>query len=253
MRKIIIKKLTQEELKNWNKNKLAEWKKNAEFWIKIIRKNLDPYRLKITNKAILEFLKNNQKLKILDAGCGEGYLSRTLVKLGHKVWAIDSCPELIKAAKELETKKPLKLKYILSDFRKTNLPNSFFDVVISHQTINEIENPAKAFKEFCRILKKNGRIIMLFLHPCFEIEPKKYFQKTKIKKSYYLVSGIKSPSSYFYLHLPLSEWIHLLIRSGFLIKKIEEPHPSLRLLKNDKWWKNNFKRPLFISIEAVKV
>lgn len=239
--------------KSWSREKRKEWQKNAEFWIKIIRRGLDPYRLKITNKAILRLLKSDKKLRILDAGCGEGYLARTLAKLGHKVWAIDFCPSLIKAAEKLEKKELLGIKYLLEDFREIHLPTSFFDVIVSHQTINEVENPQKALKEFYRILKKRGRVILLFLHPCFEVEPSFYFHKLKIKKTYYLVSGIKSPSSYFYLHLPLSGWIELLNKTGFLIKRISEPHPSRTLVQKNRWWKDNFKKPLFILIEAVKV
>ena len=214
---------------------------------------MDPYRLKITNRAILELLKNDKPLRILDAGCGEGYLARALAKRGHKVWAIDFCPELIKAAEKLEKKEFLGVKYFLDDFRKTHFSNSSFDVVFSHQTINEVENPEKALEEFHRILKGGGRMILLFLHPCFEVSPEFYFQKLKIKKPYYLVSGIKSPSSYFYLHLPLSQWIKFLNETGFLVKSIAEPRPSLTFIQKDRWWKENFKKPLFILIEAVKV
>jgi len=253
MRNVISKNLTLEERKKWKKGKEKEWRENAEFWIKIIRKGLDPYRLKITNKAILEPLKGDKNLRVLDAGCGEGYLSRFLAKLGHKVWAIDFCPKLIKAAEKLEKKKLLGIKYLLEDFRETHFSDSFFDAVISHQTINEIENPKKALKEFYRILKKRGRLILLFLHPCFEVDPKFYFHKLKIKKSYYLVSGIKSPSPYFYLHLPLSEWTELLSREGFLIRKIKEPRPPLELLKKNNWWRKNFKKPLFVLIETIKI
>ena len=252
MRKIIPQKLTKKITKEWLKEKRKEWKKNADFWIKIIRENLDPYRLKVTNKAILESLKSKKNLKILDAGCGEGYFCRILAKKGHKVFGIDFCPELIKAAEDLEKKNPLGIKYSVGELKKTNFPPSYFDAILSHQSINEIPNPEKTFKEFSRILKKEGKLILLFLHPCFEIDPQLYFQKVKIKKSYYLVSGVKSPSPYFYLHLPLSEWIRLLIKSGFLIKKIEEPHPPQNLLKKNKWWRENFERPLFILITAVK-
>lgn len=261
MRKSTYQNLTEKEIKKWKQKKGKEWKKNADFWIKIIRENLDPFRLVVTNKAILKALDREKNLKILDAGCGEGYLCRILAKKGHRVFGIDSCSKLIKAAKDLERKKPLGIKYSIDDFRKTNFPSLFFDVILSHQSIIEIANPRKAFKEFSRILKRRGRLILLFLHPCFEINPQKlknipfssvYFQKTQIKKEYYLVSGIKSPSCYFYLHLPLSKWIELLTKSGFLIEKIKEPHPSLTLLKTDKWWRENFERPLFILIEAIK-
>lgn len=259
MRRIVFKNLTKKEIKNWGKEKEREWGKNADFWIKIIREKLDPYRLKVTNKAILDCLKDKKNLRILDAGCGEGYLCRAAAKLGHQVFGIDFCPELIKAAKDLERKKTLGIKYFVGDFRRTKFPASFFDIVLSHQTINEIENPQKAFQEFSRILKKEGRLILLFLHPCFEIYQQRvknlsliYFQKSKIKKDYYLVSGIKSPSPYFYLHLPLSQWVEILTKNGFLIEKIKEPHLPLKMLVKNKWWRENFKKPLFILIEAIK-
>jgi 2-polyprenyl-3-methyl-5-hydroxy-6-metoxy-1,4-benzoquinol methylase len=250
-RKISLKNVSRQEKNKWKKEKEKEWQKNANFWIKIIQEKLDPYRLKITNQAVLKFFKKGQKKKILDAGCGNGYLSRILAKRGFQVYAIDFCSELIESAKKQEKKNPLGINYILGDLRKTKLPSSSFEAVLSHQTINEIENPEKAFQEFSRILKKNGQLVLLFLHPCFETQPEKYFQESKIKKSHYLVSGIKSPSPYFYLHLPLSQWSYFLEKNGFIIKKIEEPCPSAKLLKK-KWWKNNFKKPLFILIEATK-
>ena len=252
MKKSIPDILTEENIKKWGERKKKEWEKNANFWIKIIRENLDPLRLQVTNRAILESLKGKKNLRILDAGCGEGYLCRSLAKQKHQVFGIDFSPKLIEAAKDLAKKKPLGIKYLVGDFRKTSFPSSYFDTILSHQTINEIPNPQKAFQEFYRILKRRGELILLFLHPCFEVEPEKYFQKVTIKKSYYLVSGIKSPSAYFYLHLSLSGWIELLTNSGFLVKKIGEPHPPKKILKKNKWWQKNFKKPLFILIQAAK-
>lgn len=256
MKKIKLKT----NFKNWEKEKKKEWKKNAQFWIKIIREKRDPFRLVVTNKAVLEILKKEKNLKILDAGCGEGYLCRILAKKGHKVFGIDSCQELIKAAQQLEDKKPLGIKYFLGDFRKTNFKNNFFDVVLSHQSINEVENPEKAIKEFWRILKKGGKVICLFLHPCFDFLPHQtkklfsllYFEKVKVEKGKYLVGGLFSPSPYFYLHLPLSKWIEFFEKNNFKILTIKEPHPPFLFLKKNKWWRENFSKPRFILIVAQK-
>jgi SAM-dependent methyltransferase len=262
MRKYSYKNLTPKEIKQWRKKKEKEWDKNAGFWIKIIREKLDPYRIVITNKAVLLPLKGRKNLKILDAGCGEGYLSRILAKKGHRVVGIDSCPQLIEAAKDLERKKPLGIKYFVGDFRNTNFPSSYFDVVLSHQSIHEIENPEKALKQFARVLKRKGRLICLFLHPCFEINESNsgkndfvslYFSRVQVRKGKYLVSGIWSPSPYFYLHLPLSGWINLFKKAGFLIYDIKEPRPPANLLKKDRWWKEHFKKPSFILIDAIKI
>jgi SAM-dependent methyltransferase len=257
MREILLKG----SLRNWEDEKKKEWEKNASFWTKIIRQKLDPFRLVVTNKAILNSIPKGKKIKILDAGCGEGYLCRLMAKRGHIVFGIDFCQELIEAAKKLERERPLGIKYFIGDFRKTNFPPSFFDLIVSHHTIVEIFNPEKAIKEFWRILKKKGRVICLFLHPCFDFLPSdlrgehfafSYFQKRKIEKGKYLVGGIFSPAPYFYLHLPLSGWSKIFQKNGFSILRIEEPHPPLGLLKKDEWWKKNFYKPRFILIEAEK-
>ncbi|PIS38664.1 MAG: hypothetical protein COT34_02435 [Candidatus Nealsonbacteria bacterium CG08_land_8_20_14_0_20_43_11] len=241
--------------------KKTEWQKNADFWIKIIRNNLDPFRSLVTNKAVLDPFSKEKGQKILDAGCGEGYLCRKLAKRGQQMFGLDFNLQLIKAAKQLETEKPLGIKYFVADIRKTGFPASFFDGIISHQTIHEIENPEKALREFYRLLKSGGKLIVLFLHPCFDFGSEEvkntplsvmYFQKTKIKKCFYLVGGIKSPSSYFYLHLFLSQWFNLFTKAGFQIAKIEEPHPPLKFIKQNSWWKNSFNKPRLILFEAFK-
>lgn len=248
------------KIKSWQKLKKKEWEKNASYWIKIIRENLDPLRLIVTNKAILQPLKEKKGLKILDAGCGEGYLARVLAKKGHQVWGVDISEKLIKSARDEEKRKPLGIKYFVGDFIKTNFPSGLFDVVLSHQTINETFFPEKAIAEFQRLLKNKGKLILLFLHPCFEFGERRlgqrfnvsdYFQKKLLKKKF-LVSGLWSPVPGNYIHLPLEKWIEIITENGFLISKIAEPHPLLNLIKKNKWWQKNFKRPLFILIEAIK-
>ena len=154
------------------------------------------------------------------------------------------------------------IKYFYGDFRKTKFPSSSFDVFLSNHTINEVPDPQRAFKEFRRLLKKNGLLVCLFLHPCFDFIFEKmktntfssaYFQRGKITHGRFLVGGVRSEAPYFNLHLPLSEWSKLLKKNGFYISTIEEPHPSLKLLEKDKWWKESFNRPRFILIEAKKI
>jgi|GEM_PF-1157421 len=248
----------------WEKEKKEEWEENASFWIKIIREQLDPFREVVTNRAVLDVIEKSGDKKILDAGCGEGYFCRILAQREYRnVFGIDSSPTLIQAAKELEQKQKLGVNYDKQDFRDTDFPDSFFDVVVSYQTIHEIPNPQKALKEFSRILKVGGRLVLLFLHPCFDISTAYidkdlppsvfYFNPVKIKKDYYYVGGEKSPHSYFYLHLPLSRWLTLIHSQGFSQTQIREPHPPLDLVKKEKWWKNSFRQPRFILISSQKI
>lgn len=260
MKKKTYKIINSQTKKEWERKK-KEWKTNARFWIKIISEKLDPFRLELTNAAVLEHFKGKKSLTVLDAGCGEGYLCRALAKMGHKAYGIDFNEALIEAAKNQENKNPQGIRYSLGDLKKLPYPNSFFDAILANHAVNELDDPKKAFQEFRRVLKPKGRAVMLFLHPCFDLNPgdlknnfvSRYFQKIKVTRECFIVSGIRSPSSYFYLHLPLSQWIKLLTNAGFLIEAIKEPNPARGVMQKSKWWKENFKKPLFILIQAVKI
>ncbi|MBD3208068.1 MAG: methyltransferase domain-containing protein [Candidatus Nealsonbacteria bacterium] len=248
----------------WEKEKEKEWEENASFWIKIIREQLDPFREIVTNKAVLSAINKDKNNKILDAGCGEGYFCRILAQEGHgEIFGVDSSSALIQAAKKLEQKQKLGINYDKQDFRSTDFPDSFFDIVVSYQTIHEIPDPQKALEEFSRILKVGGKLVLLFLHPCFDISPAYiekdlpcsvfYFNPVKVERDYYYVGGEKSPHSCFYLHLPLSQWITLIKNQGFVLSQIREPRPPLDLIKEEKWWKNSFQHPRFILISSQKI
>jgi 2-polyprenyl-3-methyl-5-hydroxy-6-metoxy-1,4-benzoquinol methylase len=82
---------------------------NAEFWIKIIRKGLDRYRLELTDQAVLEAIGPSAGLRVLDAGCGEGYLSRYIARTAAETCGIDLCSALISAAADERDRQGLDL------------------------------------------------------------------------------------------------------------------------------------------------
>jgi len=248
-------------MENWEKQKRKEWETNADFWIKIVEEGLDPFRLKVTNRAVLSYFKKNPKknCKVLELGCGEGYLAREIAKRGYKVSGLDFCSSLIGKAKEVEKKKPLKIKYFCRSAANLSIfPKNSFDFIVSHHFINELFLPGKTLKESYRVLKPGGENIVLFLHPCFDLQGrgsswnvKEYFER-KILHKKFSVSGIYSSWEINYLHLPLEGWIKMFKDSGFLISDIKEPHPDKKLFE-EEFFDKNFKYPMFILIEAVKI
>lgn len=47
---------------------------NADFWVRIIREQLDRYRTDLTDAAVLAALGDVAGRRVLDGGCGEGYM-----------------------------------------------------------------------------------------------------------------------------------------------------------------------------------
>jgi 2-polyprenyl-3-methyl-5-hydroxy-6-metoxy-1,4-benzoquinol methylase len=79
----------------------STYDENADFWVQIIRGNHDRYRTNLTNNAVLNAIGPADGLKVVDAGCGEGYMARELASQGADVLGVDSSTNLIEAATAL--------------------------------------------------------------------------------------------------------------------------------------------------------
>lgn len=104
------------------------------------------------------------KETILDASCGEGWLSRKLYNLSSNIFAFDISEELIKEAKALNSK----IEYCVSDATKS-LPykENFFDYIFWNLGAHDILELSPVYKNFYKILKPNGRLFVLIINPYY--------------------------------------------------------------------------------------
>jgi SAM-dependent methyltransferase len=91
------------------------WDTNASFWVQIIREHRDKYRNDLTDPAMLEAIGQPDGLAVLDAGCGEGYLSRILARNGAIVTGVDSATKLIEAARAQNLADELPVSFDISN------------------------------------------------------------------------------------------------------------------------------------------
>ncbi|HYT39987.1 MAG TPA: class I SAM-dependent methyltransferase, partial [Acidimicrobiia bacterium] len=143
------------------------WERNAEFWIRIIRGRLDPFRTEVTDAAVMRAVGPCRDKVILDAGCGEGYLTRRFAGRGAHAFGIDRSAGLIEAAVAAGGTGPRTARFLLADLRSLPLVTGSFDAVVCNHSLNELRYPQTAFAEFARILKPGGCLVVLILHPCF--------------------------------------------------------------------------------------
>jgi ubiquinone/menaquinone biosynthesis C-methylase UbiE len=112
-----------------------------------------PGRLEIIAKYLYKKFLNKKNAKVLDLGCGKGYLLYELLKLDKNldIYGIDVSKYAIKNAKP-EIKKKIKMQDARS---KLQYKKNFFDLVISINTLhnfNLIEN-ISSIKEISRVSK----------------------------------------------------------------------------------------------------
>jgi len=95
-----------------------------------------------------------EAIKILDTGCGDGYLVNQLRKKGLDAVGIDLSNERVSYAR-----KRYGNHFGVSSIYELKFEDNYFDLSIASEVIEHLEDPAKALKELKRISKK---IILTF-------------------------------------------------------------------------------------------
>ena len=237
---------------------------NASFWVQIIREHRDKYRNELTDPAMLHTIGEPAGLDILDAGCGEGYLSRILAKKGANATGIDSSTKLIEAARSQNLADVPSVSFDIGSVDDLPYPDSAFDLVVCNHLVNDLFDPSKPISEFARVLRSSGRLVILMLHPCFYNKHAERDQATNgmIASSYFdirsveqtfEVGGLTSPAANIAWFRPLEFYTEELRKSGFAITSLTEPHPSPEQWRTDGWWRKGFTRPLFMLLTAQKL
>jgi ArsR family transcriptional regulator len=104
------------------------------------------------------------RLTIVDLGAGEGTLSQLLARNARKVIAIDNSPKMVAFGSNLAKKHGFKnLEYRLGDLEDPPVAKDSVDLVLLSQALHHAIKPERAMKSAHRILKKNGRIVVLDL------------------------------------------------------------------------------------------
>jgi ubiquinone/menaquinone biosynthesis C-methylase UbiE/DNA-binding transcriptional ArsR family regulator len=104
------------------------------------------------------------RLTIVDLGAGEGTLSQLLAQRARKVIAVDNSPRMVEFGSKLAKKHGVKnLEYRLGDIEDPPIARNNVDLAILSQALHHAIKPERAIKSAHRILKKNGRIVVLDL------------------------------------------------------------------------------------------
>jgi len=134
---------------------------------------------------------------VLDAGCGNGSLSRGLNRFGCEVLAIDVSSSVDVAFKHFAVEGNDRTHFVQGDLLNPPLRHDFFDVVYSSGVLMANPNTFDALRAIAKALKPGGRIyIWVYGHePGLAHKLKEVFRRTISP----LPSGVK--------HLIVSLWL----------------------------------------------
>lgn len=116
---------------------------------------------KATNPWCLEQIKRRHSsvsdLKVLDVGCGGGFLTLELSSRGYKVTGLDVSEDILDVGRARDPEKLV--NWVNGTAENMPLPAKYFDVVCMMDVLEHVVDPLAALKEVARVLKPGGTFI----------------------------------------------------------------------------------------------
>ena len=225
------------------------WNANADAWTQLARAGYDIYRDYFNTPAFFRMLPAVGGLLGLDIGCGEGHNTRLLAERGARVTAIDIADVFIAHAKRVEEQAPLGINYRVASAIELPFADGAFDFATGFMSFMDVPEADRGLQEAYRVLKPGGFLQFSITHPCFDtphrrnlrdatgktyaIEVGDYFRNLEGEVIEWLFGAAPPEATQ---GLPkfktprftrtFSQWLNLLIETGFLLERVEEPRPD---------------------------
>ncbi len=148
----------------------------------------DTYQAQVIAPNIVRLIAPKKGQRILDLACGQGYFSKLCAETGAEIIGIDQSSVLVEKAKANATAHEL---YIVGNVETLDAYKlEQFDTVFSVLALENIKNISAVMEGVRQVLKKDGKAILVLLHPAFRIpqytdwgfDTKKTAQYRKVEK-----------------------------------------------------------------------
>ena len=202
---------------------IASWDRNADAWARAIREQRIPSRIAATDRAILDAVRRTQHGRVLDAGCGEGWLARALGAEGYDVTAIDASEALIARARELGGGRfsTTTFEDIIADARVASGPYEV--IVLNFALLGERIAPLLA--ALSTRLSDKGVIIVQTVHPWTAGGDQPYGDGWRVETFDAFGGDFAAPMPWFFR--TLASWVSEIAAAGLTVQRLEEPvHPQ---------------------------
>ena len=155
------------------------WNYRANSYSKSNIEELNNFKRDAWLKILLENAPKKEKLRVLDMGAGPGFFSILMSLAGHEVTAVDVTEEMLENAKHNAKHFDLDMNFVQIDGVNLPFEDNSFDFIISRNVVWNLEYPKEVFKEWKRLLDKDGRVVYFdanwYLHLFDENQNKKVF------------------------------------------------------------------------------
>src|SRR3989338_325721 len=254
---------------NFNRISTA-WDESAEWYHGLVGRRGMELQQRVVFPAALRLLGLQRIERLLDVACGQGAFCREARKRADHIVSLDASRTLIELARQGS---PRDIQFFTSDARKFSeeiVKRAPFDALSCILALGNIDDAASVLNECAKVLKPQGRLVLVITHPCFRIPRQSGWGWDEQRKLQYrridrYASEMKIPVTMhpgrggsevtWTFHRPLSYYVTALRRAGFAVDAMEElttnrtstPGPRA---KADQRSKEEIQ--LFLAVRAVK-
>lgn len=235
-----------------SKSDIADWNRIAATYAEGVQEGPGfPY----IHDLMLELLGDVTGLRVLDVGCGQGWLSGRLLESGADVTGVDGSAELLRRARHQYSG----VSFLEMDLAEglTDLRDSRFDIVVSHLALMDVPELQTLFNDVARTIQPDGRFVYCILHPAF------WNQKSHLDEEsgewHKRVGGyldhevwrVETFGGHNHYHRSISYYTEALRTAGMVVSRLLEPRhlPGGRHAEIPSDFISKF--PLYLVVEAV--
>lgn len=111
-------------------------------------------------KKLTDNAPDKRTLDILDIGTGPGFLAIVLGEAGHTVTAIDCSKHMLEEAEQNAHIAGVAASFYKMDSHVLSFQDNSFDLIVSRNVTWSLYDPVKAYKEWKRVLRPSGRMLV---------------------------------------------------------------------------------------------
>ncbi len=246
-----------DELAAWRDRRMGE---RGDLWHRSI---IDPPLLRLVGHV--------RGLRLLDLGCGNGYLTRRWARAGAaSALGVDASGASLRFARRREARRRTGARFLRSDAAHlVGVATGSVDVAVAHMSLMDIADAAGTIREVGRVLAPGGRFVFSVSHPCFDVDMRSAWEVEHILNVttvYRKVTGyrtehefdvpwrvspttVRSTRSY---HRPLERYMEYLRAAGLVVTRLVEPRPGPEAVRKSPQGPLMLEIPLHLVVEAVQ-
>lgn len=201
---------------------LASWQINADPWITAVREEQIESRRLITDRAMLIAIDARRPRRLLDLGCGEGWLCRAVHGWGIETWGVDATASLIEAARAADPQGD----YTCLDYASfsQHAPARRVDLITCNFSLFGAEAVGHLLASLPARLERPGHLLVQTLHPHVACGEEPYADGWRSGSWAGFDAAFRDPAPWYFR--TLESWAALLQASGFSLDAVLEPlHP----------------------------